>query len=189
MGWGGYSKRIFRGDIVSETDQLFTQLHVLVVEDSAYMRELLSAMLQALGVKDVIIAKCGDEGFDKLHKHRPDIVLTDAAMAPTDGFAFVKRLRTLESPELSALPVIMISGHRERELIERARDIGVTEYLAKPVTPVGLYSRLIEAASNPRPFIKTLTFNGPDRRRREQKFAGPDRRGTSSPSEPARWEL
>ena len=178
---------------MSETDQLFTRLRVLVVEDSSYMRELLSAMLQALGVKDVIIAKCGDEGFEKLHACRPDIVLTDAAMAPTDGFAFVKRLRNLETPELSVLPVIMISGHRERELIERARDIGVTEYLAKPVTPVGLYSRLIEAASNPRPFIRTGTFSGPDRRRREQKFTGPDRRGTTppapSPIEPATWEL
>lgn len=174
---------------MSETDQLFARLRVLIVEDSAYMRQLLSAMLQALGIKDVIIAKCGDEGFEKLHSHHPDIVLTDAAMEPTDGFAFVERLRNLEAPALSVLPVIMISGHRERELIERARDVGVTEYLAKPVTAVGLYSRLIEAAANPRPFIKTNSFLGPDRRRREQKYTGPNRRGSKPPSEATTWEL
>ncbi|MFT6489885.1 MAG: CheY-like chemotaxis protein [Parvibaculaceae bacterium] len=174
---------------MSETDQLFARLRVLIVEDSAHMRQLLSAMLQALGVKDIIIAKCGDEGLEKLHSHTPDIVLTDAAMEPTDGFAFVERLRHLDSQVQSSLPVIMISGHRERELIERARDVGVTEYLAKPVTAVGLYSRLIEAAANPRPFIKTENFLGPDRRRRDQKYDGPDRRGATPPAETARWEL
>ena len=162
------SKKIYKDSVLSETDKIFAQLRVLVVADCSNMREHLSTILKDFGIKNVTMAKCSDEGFEKLRARDPDIILVDSEMAPKSGFAFVKELRNLETQKLSALPIIMISGHRERELIERARDIGVTEYLAKPVTAASLHSRLIKTMSHPRAFIKSETFLGPDRRRRKQ---------------------
>jgi len=60
----------------------------------------------------------------------------------------------------------MITGHGERQYVERARDAGVTEFLIKPVTPRGLFLRIQEVIERPRPFVKSPAFIGPDRRRR-----------------------
>ena len=72
---------------------VFETLTVLVVDDSSHMRYLLLGLLRALGVGEIIMAKDGDEAWSHYVKHKPDLVITDAAMAPTDGFALAKRLR------------------------------------------------------------------------------------------------
>ncbi len=58
-----------------------------------------------------------------------------------------------------------------------ARDAGVTEFLTKPISPKALYQRIVSVVTNPRPFIKTKTYFGPDRRRHASlNYAGPERR-------------
>jgi response regulator RpfG family c-di-GMP phosphodiesterase len=70
----------------------------------------------------------------------------------------------------------MVTGHAERPLLERARDAGVHEFLAKPVSASMLYARLQRVIENPPPFVRSDTYFGPDRRRRAVAFTGPDRR-------------
>jgi hypothetical protein len=58
-----------------------------------------------------------------------------------------------------------------------ARDAGVTEFLAKPISAKGLYQRILNVVASPRPFIKTKTYFGPDRRRNTNNaYIGPERR-------------
>ena len=58
-----------------------------------------------------------------------------------------------------------------------ARDAGVTEFLAKPISAKGLYQRIVNVLANPRPSIKTKTYFGPDRRRNSNpNYVGADRR-------------
>jgi hypothetical protein len=58
-----------------------------------------------------------------------------------------------------------------------ARDAGVTEFLAKPISAKGLYQRIVNVVANPRPFIKTKTYFGPDRRRNvNPNYVGTERR-------------
>ncbi|MEP0706638.1 response regulator [Parvibaculum sp.] len=156
---------------------VFEKLTVLVVDDSAYMRHLLMTLLQALGVPRVFLAVDGEEAWELLNTCRPDIVLTDAAMVPGDGFMFAKRLRSLRGHALGLVPIIMVSGHTDLASVERARDIGVTEFLSKPISARSLYERLIQVLDRPRQFVETPTYRGPDRRRRNAPFAGEDRRG------------
>jgi DNA-binding response OmpR family regulator len=59
----------------------------------------------------------------------------------------------------------MLTGHSEKKRVIAARDAGVTEFLAKPISAKGLYQRILNVVANPRPFIKTKTYFGPDRRR------------------------
>jgi DNA-binding response OmpR family regulator len=76
----------------------------------------------------------------------------------------------------------MISGYTERAKIEAARDAGVNEFLAKPVTPQSLISRITEIIERPRAFVKTESYAGPDRRRRQTgNFFGPGRRANDPP--------
>ena len=158
------------------SQSLFQPISVLVVDDSAYMRHLLLGLLHALEVGEVFLAANGEEGLDLYQRHVPDVVITDAAMEPGDGFELVKTLRAINSAELSTAPIIMVSGHTDVDSIERARDAGITSFLSKPISATSLYKRLAEAVCHPRAFIDTPTYRGPDRRRRDTPFNGVDRR-------------
>ena len=74
-------------------------------------------------------------------------------------------------------PIIMVTGHTEKARVTAARDAGITEFLAKPISAKGLYQRILNVVANPRPFIKTKTYFGPDRRRNvNANYVGPERR-------------
>ena len=75
------------------------------------------------------------------------------------------------------VPIIMLTGHSEKRRVTIARDAGVTEFLAKPISAKALYQRILTVVASPRPFIKTKTYFGPDRRRNVTvKYIGPERR-------------
>jgi DNA-binding response OmpR family regulator len=75
------------------------------------------------------------------------------------------------------VPIIMITGHTEKYRVEAARDAGVTEFLAKPITAQNLFARIAEIVERPRAFVRCDNYFGPDRRRHAQDdYAGPWRR-------------
>jgi len=143
-----------------------SRLSVLVVDDSAMMRDLLIAMLGALGINSVRAVRDGGEAIGALGVARYDLVITDAEMPGMDGIALVKSLRRDGAAADPYIPIIMLTGRCEREWVEAARDAGVNEFLAKPVSGDALYQRLREVIVNPRPFVRCGDFIGPDRRRR-----------------------
>ncbi len=152
-------------------------LKALVVEDNAHMRTLLRSLLIALGVNSVYEAVDGASAFNELRLKKPDFVLTDLSMKPVDGIEFTRRVRLGRDSPNPYVPIIMVTGHTERPLVEAARDIGVTEFVAKPITTQNLLMRLTEIIERPRPFVRCDTYFGPDRRRRKAPdYAGPWRR-------------
>jgi DNA-binding response OmpR family regulator len=71
----------------------------------------------------------------------------------------------------------MLTGHSEKSRVLRARDAGVTEFLCKPISAKGLYQRILNVVVNPRPFVQTKDYFGPDRRRTPSaNYVGPERR-------------
>jgi DNA-binding response OmpR family regulator len=75
------------------------------------------------------------------------------------------------------VPIIMLTGHSEKKRVVAARDAGVTEFLAKPISAKSLYHRVLNVVANPRQFIKTKNYFGPDRRRSTSaNYVGPERR-------------
>lgn len=152
-------------------------LKALVVEDNAHMRLLLRSLLQAIGIGKVYESVDGASGFDELRDKKPDFVLTDLSMKPVDGIEFTRRVRLGKDSPNPYLPIIMVTGHTEKARVEAARDAGVTEFLAKPITTESLLKRLVEVVERPRPFIRCKDYFGPDRRRRRaEDYPGPWRR-------------
>src|SRR2546423_87136 len=80
-----------------------------------------------------------------------------------------------DSPDPFA-PIVMLSGHTEKARVMQARDAGITEFMAKPVSARSLYARIVSIIENPRPFVRTKDYFGPDRRRQMLPFEGPERR-------------
>jgi CheY-like chemotaxis protein len=130
-----------------------------------------------VGIRDVTEAAHGGSGLEVLRQRRADLVLSDMAMSPMDGLEFTRRVRNDEQSPNPFVPIIMITGHTERHRVEAARDAGVTEFLAKPITAHNLFSRIAKIVEQPRAFVRCDSYFGPDRRRRQiEDYAGPWRR-------------
>jgi CheY-like chemotaxis protein len=157
------------------------RLHALVVDDNENMRSLLCRLLQRVGITSLEFSD-GSAALAAVPSVKPDFIVTDLTMAPMDGLTFASKLRESAEDQIRLIPIIMVTGHTERRQIEAARDHGVNEILAKPVTAAALVQRIEEIIQRPRPFVRTQTFFGPDRRRRRlPDYAGPERRKDDPP--------
>lgn len=155
----------------------FELLKVLLVDDNQHMKTLLGEMLRAIGVREVYAAADGSEALEAMRRREIDIVFTDLNMKPLDGIDFVRLLRNSSDSPNPFAPVIMVTGHSTRERVEAARDVGVNEFLVKPITARSVLDRVQRIVEHPRPFIRTEGYFGPDRRRREDpSYTGPRRR-------------
>jgi CheY-like chemotaxis protein len=155
----------------------FNRLRFLVIDDNPHMRRIIRTLLHGLGTRDVFEADDGATGLDAFTHNVPDIVLIDWAMPVFDGLELTKMIRETEGTANPYVPIIMITGHTEKDRVTAARDAGITEFLAKPISAKALYQRIANVVAHPRPFIKTKTYFGPDRRRNTNpNYAGPERR-------------
>ena len=153
------------------------QLKVFIVDDNEHMRILLRTILRAMGVHQLSEFPDGEAVLAHLGAVHPDFILTDLSMAPMDGLTLAKTVRQLPDENARVVPIIMITGHTERRRIEAARDAGVNEILAKPITTQGLYHRIEQIIYKPRVFVRAPNYFGPDRRRsKKADYAGPFRR-------------
>ena len=119
----------------------------------------------------------GAAGLEAFTHYSPDIVITDWSMPIFDGLELTQMIRQPGANANPYVPIIMLTGHSEKKRVVQARDAGVTEFLAKPISAKALYQRVLNIVANPRPFIKTKSYFGPDRRRSASPaYIGPERR-------------
>ncbi|HEY2211609.1 MAG TPA: response regulator [Bradyrhizobium sp.] len=155
----------------------FNKLRFLVCDDNPHMRRILRMLLHSFGAREVYESEDGATALEMYSHYVPDIVITDWSMPIFDGLELAQMIRQPESKGNPYAPIIMLTGHSEKRRVTVARDAGVTEFLAKPISAKGLYQRILNVVANPRPFIKTKTYFGPDRRRNTSNaYIGPERR-------------
>ena len=112
---------------------------LLVVDDTEMNRDLLARRLRALG-HEVSVAENGRQALALLPGAAFDLVLLDVMMPEMDGYAVLERLRS--DPELSRIPVVMISAVDEIASVARCIELGAADYLSKPFNPVLLRARV-----------------------------------------------
>ena len=159
-------------------------VRVLVAEDSEFMRSLISDILTELSVGDTVAVHNGEEAKAELEKSSEgdmstplyDLIFSDWAMQPCDGYELLKWVRSHHNPDIRFLPFIMVSAYSTLEWVTQARDAGVTEFLTKPVSVRTIVARLSSVIEKPRAFVKTGQYFGPDRRRRAVPYNGTYRR-------------
>lgn len=149
----------------SQSRYMLENVNVLVIDDNKHMCKLVSEILRALGVRNVRDIDDAAKAFEELKQFSADIIIVDWHMEPMDGIEFVRLIRTAEDSPNPFLPIIMLSGYTEMQRITEARDAGINEFLAKPISAKALYQRIVSIIDSSRPFIRTKTFFGPDRRR------------------------
>ena len=156
----------------------FDRLKIMVVDDNVHMRKVATTILRAFGVIQIQEAPDGGSAWKMLSEFNPDVVFLDWMMDGMSGFDFTKLVRTSPSSPNPYLPIIMLTGNSSIECVNAARDAGINEFLAKPVSVKSVMVRLTAVIEHPRPFVRTPTYFGPDRRRKavDNNYTGPWRR-------------
>ncbi len=107
-------------------------IRVLVIDDSAYNRRVLSEMLSSEAGIIVVGKACdGNEGLQMAMTQKPDVITLDLEMPRMDGFAFL-RILMAKRP----IPVIVISAYAEKNKVFRALELGALDFVAKPTARI-----------------------------------------------------
>ena len=121
-------------------------ISVLVVDDQMTMRSLVRTSLQQIGMRDIREAADGEAGLREIVTKPAHLVISDFNMPNLDGLGLLRAIRA--HPPTSKTAFIMLTGRADRELVQRAVQFGVNNYLVKPFTTQTLKEK-IEAVFGP----------------------------------------
>ena len=117
-----------------------TSKRILLCDDELHILRAAEFKFKRAGY-EVLLAGDGQEGWEKIEKFRPDIVVTDCQMPRLSGLALAERIRT--TPQTSELPVVMLSAKGFELPPDQLRSkYGVRCLMAKPFSPRELFARV-----------------------------------------------
>jgi two-component system chemotaxis response regulator CheY len=121
-------------------------INVVVVDDQQTMRSLVRTGLQQLGFKEIRECPDGEAGLRAVITEKTHLVISDFNMPKLDGLGLLRAIRSHEPIRSTAF--IMLTGRADKELVQRAVQFGVNNYLVKPFTVATLKEK-IEAVFGP----------------------------------------
>src|SRR5262245_39078751 len=129
---------------------------VLVVEDEAYVRELVSYTLQGAGYRVRTVGD-GESALREMHQHLPDLIVLDIRLPGIDGWEVCRQIR-----RESNVPILMMTALAEDESHVKGLRLGADDYMPKPFSPLVLAARvqaLLRRAST-RSTLRAITLKG-----------------------------
>jgi len=128
---------------------------VYFIDDSATMREVIKIAFRR---EDIQVITCADaaSALGQFDQTRPDVVITDVIMPDQDGYSVCSQIK--ENPDLSATPVLLMSGVVNKSVADKAVSVKADELIRKPFQPQELINR-VKALLEP----KTVAVPSPDR--------------------------
>lgn len=106
---------------------------ILIIEDTEFMKKLISDVLKEAGY-EVVTASSGEEGLQKVREEKPDLVLLDVVMPGMDGFEVCRILREDESNNL--MPIIMLTAQENEDHKLEGLELGADDYIIKPFNSI-----------------------------------------------------
>jgi DNA-binding response OmpR family regulator len=136
---------------------------VLILGGDADGVEILAQMFAGFGVHTPRRCASANEGMTVVGERDLNLVVVDSALEDADGYEFIKWLRRCGSPNAWA-PAILVTGHTTPSQIFRGRDAGASFVVRKPVPPLVMMQRIVWLLNDPRAFVTSPGYYGPDRR-------------------------
>lgn len=115
-------------------------IRVLIVDDQLTMRALIRATLLELGFRDITDVGDGEEALQALRARAFHLIISDYNMPKMDGLGLLRAVRANELTKKAAF--IMLTGRADKDLVQRAIQFGVNNYIAKPFSPTGLRQKI-----------------------------------------------
>lgn len=104
-------------------------IRIMLVDDNPNFRRLIRTILRAVGIRNIQIVENAQEGLARLAERPADVVLCDWVMEDMNGTEFARKVNELELPSR----VVMLTGYSTDVLKERSSDLGVADYIEKPI--------------------------------------------------------
>ena len=150
----------------------FRDLMILIADPSPYLCMLVHGILRGFGANKVIEVKHSFGVLETLIGQRIDILLCDSRLPPHGGLSLTRAIRRNAENENRTMPILIMSSDTREATVRNARDVGANMVVAKPMSPASLYDRLAWVAFNPRQFVDSETYFGPDRRFKIEGYPG-----------------
>ena len=142
-----------------------TEIIYLVVAGNRDSRALTRTTLESIGIRYVLEAADARAAMEILRTVRVGAVIVEMDLpGPMSGVDFTKKVRRSDKSLKPEVPIIMLTTNANRQTVLDARDSGIHEFLARPLTSGALYDRVKKAASVPRQFVHEGDYIGPARR-------------------------
>ncbi len=159
---------------------LFIDKRILIFDENVFMGNLLQSIISAFGVGQLTVCRKWDEAKFYIKEIKYDCIFCDWSNWPDAELECLNYVRSSGQANDPTTPVIIISGNTALQNVLACRDMGCTEIVLKPISPVHVFDKLYAALFNPREFIVLENYTGPDRRRKKGNYAGFDRRSEVS---------
>ncbi len=117
-----------------------SQLDVMVVDDTTVSRAFIVDTLNKMGITKVRLAKDGKAGFEALSRQPAHLVISDYNMPVMNGLQMLQQIRSFKPT--SRCGFILVTGNANSNIIQQGRQLGMNNYLEKPVTVENLRARV-----------------------------------------------
>ena len=142
------------------------QYNILIVDSDLELSHVLSTMLGDMGFKTCDTVSDGAEAYRMLKNVPYDFLITEWHARHMDGIDLIRKIRRAKDSPNPTMPVIMLTGRSEQSDVMTARDTGINEFVVKPFSAKTVYNRIERIIENPRQFVVSEHFVGPNRRAR-----------------------
>jgi len=115
-------------------------IKVMVVDDQTSMRAMIRRTLQDLGFRDVRDKASAAEALDDVRANRVHLIISDYNMPDMDGLQFLQEVR--KDAVIGKTVFIMLTASAEKEIVQKAAEMGVNNYVVKPFTPAALKEKI-----------------------------------------------
>jgi two-component system chemotaxis response regulator CheY len=119
---------------------ILQQLKVLVVDDTTTSRMLVVEALREIGFQNITIAHNGEDALKQMMSSPAHIVISDFEMPGLDGLGLLKGIRSFAPTRHT--PFVMVTGRGDKAIIEKGRQLGMNNYVAKPFTAATIKASL-----------------------------------------------
>jgi CheY-like chemotaxis protein len=133
------------GEITPTDSQSLGGLRVLLVDDEAEAREIISTVIMRTG-GEVKTCKSASEGLSKLAEWKPDVILSDIAMPDEDGYSFIQQVRTLPRDKGGETPAAALTAYARDVDRRQALAAGYQMHIAKPISASQLITMIARLA-------------------------------------------
>jgi two-component system chemotaxis response regulator CheY len=133
------------------SDPRLASLRALVVEDNAFMRDLVLRLMRQIGFNQLREAVDGADALRTVMQFNPNLIVCDINMKPMNGIEFVTQLQRSGYTGVHKIPTIFLTSHAEEQYVQQARALGVDGFLVKPVNKQTLVARILAVLETAKP--------------------------------------
>lgn len=150
-----------------QSSQAKLTLEVLLVDRDVLFLTLIGNILKTFGIEKIHYASSGEIARDVLNQQQIDLVMSEWPMAVEgEAESIADYMRSKDGAKFQKIPLIVITSHDIAKIVQNSRDRGINEFLLKPIRVPKLCQRIRSVIEDPREFIVTKDYQGPDRRRK-----------------------